>query len=128
MTVTDPIADLLTRIRNAQMANKNEVSAPYSKIKEDICKVLKNGKFIGDYSVEKNGKFSELSIEFTDTYPSLELKRVSRPGQRIYIKHTDIPRVKNGMGIGIMSTPKGIMNTKEAKKNQLGGELLCTIS
>ncbi|MDP4007708.1 MAG: 30S ribosomal protein S8 [Candidatus Peregrinibacteria bacterium] len=128
MTVTDPIADLLTRIRNAQMANKSLTVAPYSKIKEDICKVLKSSNFIEDYSVEKNGKFSELSITFANEYPSLELKRVSRPGQRIYIKHSEIPRIKNGMGIGIMSTPKGIMSTREAKKIQLGGELLCTIS
>lgn len=128
MSHTDPIADLLTRMRNSQMADRDSVYVPYSRIKEEICKVLKENKFIEDYSIEKNGKFDELSITFSENYPSLELKRVSTPGQRIYIKTTGIPRVKNGMGIGVLSTPKGLMSTKAAKKAKLGGELICTVS
>jgi len=125
---TDPIADLLTRMRNAQMAGKNATHAPYSKMKEAVCKVLKANKFIADYSVEKNGNFQELTVTFDVTYPALELKRVSKPGQRIYIGKNELPRVKNGMGIGVISTPQGVMCTKSAKKKGLGGELLCTVS
>ncbi len=128
MTNSDPIADLLTRMRNAQMAGKDSTVAPHSKIKEAVCKVMKDSKFIADYKIEKSGAFPELVITFDEMYPSLELKKVSKPGQRIYIKKNEIPRVKNGMGIGIISTPEGVICTRSAKKKGLGGELLCTVS
>ena len=128
MSHTDPIADLLTRIRNAQMAGRSSTHAPFSKIKESICKVLKENGFIQDFSVEKENNFSEIVVRFAESYLPLDIKRVSTPGQRIYIKHSEIPRVKNGMGIGILSTPKGIMSTRAAKKARLGGELMCTVS
>ena len=128
MTVTDPIADLLTRMRNAQMAGKNATHAPYSKMKESVCEVLKTNKFIANYTVNKSNQFPELEITFDAMYPRLELKRISKPGQRIYIGKTEIPRVKNGMGIGVLSTPQGVMCTKSAKKKGLGGELLCLVS
>ena len=128
MSHTDPIADLLTRIRNAQMAGRCSTHSRFSKIKESICKVLKENGFIQDFSVEKENNFSEIVVRFAESYLPLDIKRVSTPGQRIYIKHSEIPRVKNGMGIGILSTPKGIMSTRAAKKARLGGELMCTVS
>lgn len=128
MAVTDPIADLLTRMRNAQMAGKIEAYAPHSKMKEAVCKVLKSSKFISDYSVDKSGTFPELTVAFDAMKPNLELKRVSKPGQRIYVKKTEMPRVKNGMGIAVVSTPQGVMTGRDAKKSGLGGELLCTVS
>ncbi len=128
MTTIDPIADLLTRIRNAQMAGKESTVAPYSKIKEAICKVMKDSKFIQTYSVETTGKFRELSVLFDVGRPALELSRISKPGQRVYVGATEIPRVKNGMGMAIISTPVGIMNGYKAKKAGKGGELICTIS
>lgn len=128
MTHTDPIADMLTRIRNAQMAMKESVVVPYSKIKEQICLVLKNDKFIESYAVEKNGDFKELKISFLEERPSLSIKRVSKPGQRIYVKSDEIPKIKNGMGIAVLSTSSGVMNGYKAKSAGLGGELLCVIS
>ncbi|MBT6068149.1 30S ribosomal protein S8 [Candidatus Peregrinibacteria bacterium] len=128
MTTTDPIADLLTRIRNAQLAGRSDTSAPHSKLKEAICKVLKDRKFIEDYSVDKSGTFPELNVEFSALKANLELKRVSKPGQRIYINKGEMPRVKNGLGIAIISTPKGVMTGMSAKKAGIGGELLCTVS
>ncbi len=128
MVVIDPIADMLTRIRNAQMAIKDVTVCPYSKVKESICKVLKEYKFITEYSVEKNGDFKELSISFNPEKGSLELSRVSKPGQRIYVPAGEIPRVKNGMGLAIISTSSGIMSGYRAKAQGIGGELLCVIS
>ena len=128
MTNTDPIADLLTRIRNAQTANKGNTFAPYSKAKEAICKVLKKNGFIEEYTVDTSGKFPELLISLSETKGQVVLTRVSKPGQRIYVGKAEIPRIKNGMGIAVISTPKGVMTGREAKKAGLGGELLCTIS
>lgn len=122
---TDPISDLLTRIRNAQNANHTELSAPYSKIKENILKVMKKSGFIKDYSVEKD-KFTKLNISLNDDQ-TLTLKRVSSPGQRIYKKKSELKLIKSGLGISILSTSKGIMNNVEARKQNLGGEILCEI-
>lgn len=125
--VTDPIADLLTRIRNSVKARHSKTSVPYSKLKISIIEVLKNNKFVADYKMIKNGNFQEIEIELNPTFQSLHLKRVSKPGQRIYIKKGDLKPVLNGYGIGIISTPKGVMTTSEAKKTGLGGELLCEV-
>ncbi len=123
---TDPIADYLTRIRNAARAKHSQTVIPYSKIKEGITKVLQARKFVGKYEVVESGKFKELVVEIKPWIKEpLSLKRVSKPGQRIYLKSSEIKAVKNGLGIVVLSTSKGIMTGEEARKSKLGGEVLC---
>ncbi len=125
---TDPIADLLTRIRNAQKANKMDISLPYSKIKEDVLQVMKKYRFINDYKTEgEKVSEKELAITLSEDRKGVELKRVSRPGQRIYKKAEEIKRIKSGLGIQILSTSKGVMSNIDAKRQNLGGEVLCEI-
>lgn len=125
---TDPIADLLTRIRNAHMRGRTTVVMPYSKMKEEIVKILKANKFIVDFAEKKETAFKELIVTLKEDKVDFALKRVSTPGQRIYIKASEIKKVKNGLGIGIISTSQGVMTTKEAREKGLGGELMCEIS
>jgi len=124
---TDPISDMLTRIRNASKAQKSVVTMDYSKIKEHILEVMKSKKFIEDVSVEEEGVRKILKIKLSEKYPHLHLKRVSKPGQRIYIKTDELKQVKSGLGLTILSTPKGVMSNLEARKQHLGGEVLCEI-
>lgn len=124
---TDPIADLLTRIRNAVHARQEKTTAPYSKVKVAILDVMKKNHFIKDYKVEKTNKFNEISILFSDETDEINLKRVSKPGQRIYIKKEEIKPVLNGYGIAILSTPKGVMTGREARKSGIGGEYICNV-
>lgn len=126
--MTDPIADLLTRLRNASKAHHEKVVMPHSKIKENIAKVMKDKGFIEAYKTEEdiNG-FKTLEILFKEDRPRLELKRISKPGQRIYVKNEDLKPMRSGLGIRIISTSKGIMTNSEAKKLKLGGELICEI-
>jgi len=123
---SDPIADMLTRIRNAQAADHTSTVVPYSKIKEEVLKIMKGQKFISSYSVEGDTK-KNLTVEFNDDARRLTLTRVSKPGRRIYIKVENIKAVRSGLGIQIISTPKGLMNNYEAKKQKLGGELICEV-
>lgn len=126
--MTDPIADLLTRIRNGSRARHVNVIAPYSQIKENIVKILKAKEYILDYSIDKDeNEQPELVITFNENSARANFKRVSKPGQRIYKKYEEIRKVNNGFGISIVSTPKGIMTGSQARKNKLGGELLCEI-
>lgn len=124
---TDPIADLLTRIRNAYKARKDMLTIPHSKMKSSILQVLKDKNFIQDYRTVKNGKFDELEVILNEEIRNLTLKRVSKPGQRIYINSTSIKKVNGGLGLSILSTPKGVMSGHEAKKQKLGGELICEV-
>ncbi len=124
---TDPIADLLTRIRNAISARQEKTIAPYSRVKVAILEVMKKNKFIHDFKVEKVNKFSEIKIIFSEDLNELSLKRISKPGQRIYIKKGDIKPVLNRYGIAILSTPKGVMTGREAIKNGVGGEYICKV-
>ncbi len=124
---TDPIADLLTRIRNAGRAHHEKVSAPYSKIKEGILKVLKTKGYVEDFKVETEGKFKVLTITLKEGRTDLSLTRISKPGQRIYIKTDELKTIKSGLGIVILSTSKGIMTNYEARKQNLGGELICEV-
>jgi len=124
---TDPIADLLTRIRNASRARHEITSVPYSKIKENILKILKNKGFIADYTVEEEGKFKVLEITLKEELANINLKRVSKPGQRIYLKRGELRPVKSGIGMSIISTSKGLMTNSEARRQNLGGELICEI-
>ena len=124
---TDPIADLLTRIRNAYKARKDIVVIPHSKMKMSILKVLKDRTFISDYSSKVNDKFEEIEIRLNDEVRDISLRKISKPGQRIYIKYTGIKKINGGLGLAILSTPKGIMSGEEAKKLKLGGELICEV-
>ncbi len=125
---TDPIADLLTRIRNAQKAHKTSVAAPHSKIKENMLEIMKKWSFIEDYKVvqEKTGH-KTIEIKLKTDREKLTLKRISKAGQRIYIKKEDLKVVKSGLGISIISTSKGLMTNLDANKNNIGGEHICEI-
>lgn len=127
----DPIADMLTRIRNGQMAQKEAVLIPFSKVKFAIAKVLKEQGFIKDFSQQGNPVKPVLSVDlkYFNGIPVIdEIKRVSRPGLRIYKKSLDLPKVKGGLGVAIVSTCKGIMSDKQAREENLGGEVLCSVS
>ncbi len=129
--VTDTIADMLTRIRNASSMGYVEVTVPASNLKEDIAKILKEEGFIKDYKVKSEGSKKNLELELK--YGNKKervitgLKRISKPGLRVYVKSDEVPRVLNGLGIAIISTSKGLMTDKEARKQNLGGEVLAYI-
>lgn len=131
MSMTDPVADMLTRIRNAQMASKSAVSMPASKIKLAIAKVLKEEGYIESFAIHKNGAKLELHVElkYYDGSPVIErIDRVSRPGLRVYKGKDDLPKVMNGLGIAIVSTPKGVMTDRQARAGNMGGEVLCVVA
>lgn len=123
---TDPIADLLTRIRNASNARLLSCNMPYSKIKENILKILQEKKFIAKYEVSEEGPFPELSVTL-DEKRDITLQRMSKPGQRLYVKKAELKPLRSGLGIRIISTSKGLMTSEEAIKQNLGGEILCEI-
>jgi len=131
MAVTDPIADYLTRIRNAYAAHHRWVDIPASNLKKKISLILKNENFIKDFIIIKDNKQNilRLYLKYTKTgEPLIEgLKRISRPGRRIYVNATQIPRVVGGMGIAILSTSRGVVTDKVARQLQVGGEVLCYI-
>ena len=124
--MTDPIADFLTQIRNAQMARQKTVSIPFSKMKAAIAETMRRNKFLGKTEKDESGKFPVLKLELPAK--KIELKRVSKPGQRIYKKFDEIYKIKNGFGISVISTSKGVMTGYEARAQKLGGEYLCEIS
>jgi small subunit ribosomal protein S8 len=129
--MTDPIADMLTRIRNAQMGQKVSVAMPSSKIKVAIAGVLKDEGYIDDYAVREDGGKPQLDIalRYYAGRPVIErLERVSRPGLRVYKGCQDLPRVMNGLGIAIVSTPKGVMTDRRARASKMGGEVLCIVA
>ena len=128
--VTDPIADMLTRIRNANQMRYKEVEVPASKMKIEIARILKSEGFIVDYKVKKNNiqDILVLSLKYVDKERVITgLKRISKPGLRVYVKAEEVPTVLNGLGIAIISTSKGVMTDKEARKNSLGGEVLAYV-
>lgn len=128
--VTDPIADMLTRIRNANAMRYKEVEIPSSKVKVEIAKILKNEGFINDYKIKKNNvqDVIVLNLKYNNKERVITgLKRISKPGLRVYTKSNEIPRVLNGLGIAIISTSQGIMTGKDAKAANLGGEVLAYI-
>jgi small subunit ribosomal protein S8 len=131
MSMTDPIADLLTRIRNAQLARKPDVSVSSSKLKTALVKVLKDEGYVAGYQVTAEGAKQTLSIElkYYDGRPVIErIERVSRPGLRIYRGKTELPKIQGGLGTAIVSTPKGVMTDKQARAIGQGGEVLCIVS
>jgi small subunit ribosomal protein S8 len=131
MTMTDPIADMLTRIRNAIVARHDYVNIPASKMRASIAKVLKEEGFVRDYESFEEGarRFLRVHLAYSASREPLlsGLKRVSRPGLRVYVQKREIPRVYNGLGIAILSTPRGVMTGQQAWRQQTGGEVLCYV-
>lgn len=131
MSMTDPIADMLTRIRNAQMVGHAEVSMPCSKVKISIAKVLKDEGYIEDFAVGEDHPMKQLRIglKYYAGKPVIErLERVSKPGLRVYKGREDIPRVMNGLGVAIVSTSRGVMTDRKARADGVGGEVLCIVA
>lgn len=131
MSMTDPIADMLTRIRNAQLAQKSSVAMPASKLKAAIAAVLKDEGYIDDFAVrDAEGKSQlDIALKYYAGRPVIErIERISRPGLRVYKGSGDLPRVMNGLGIAIVSTPKGVMTDRRARATNVGGEVLCIVA
>ena len=131
MSMSDPIADMLTRIRNAQAAQKSRVVMPSSKVKVAIASVLKEEGYVDDFAVrEVDGKSSlDIALKYYAGAPVIEqIERVSRPGLRVYKGSQDLPRVMNGLGVAIVSTPKGVMTDRKARATNVGGEVLCIVA
>ena len=131
MSMSDPIADMLIRIRNAQMVNHTEAVMPASKLKVSIAKVLKDEGYIEDYALRENGSRKELAIglKYYAGRPVIErLERVSKPGLRVYKGHDNIPKVMNGLGVAILSTSRGVMTDRKARADGVGGEVLCIVA
>jgi small subunit ribosomal protein S8 len=131
MTLVDPIGDMLTRIRNGQMRSLNKINIPFSNFRLKILEVLKKEGYIIDFNIE-NGKekikFLSVDLKYYEGQPVIkEIKRVSKPGRRVYSKSTSIPKVLNGLGLAILSTSKGVMSDTDAIKNNLGGEIICKV-
>lgn len=129
--MNDPLGDMITRIRNAQMRSKSKVSTPGSRLRANVLEVLKTEGYIRDYSQTDlgNGR-SEFDIElkyFDGTPVIREIERVSKPGRRVYVSVKNLPRIGNGLGIAIVSTPKGVMADHDARDHNVGGEILCTV-
>ena len=130
MSMSDPVADLLTRIRNANMRNKESLVLLSSKIKLNIVKVLKEEGFISNWELDEKGKFTQLTIwlKYVDNFPVIrEITRASKPGLRLYKKGKDCKPILNGQGISILSTSKGIMSDRKCREENIGGEVLCTV-
>lgn len=128
--LTDPIADFLTRLRNASTAKKTQLALPFSTIKSDMARVLKDEGYITDFAVEGEGATKQITVKtkFVSQTPAITgLQRVSRPGLRRYVGATEIPRVRGGQGIAILSTPRGVLSGREAKRQNVGGELLAYV-
>ena len=131
MTFTDPIGDMFTRIRNGQLRFLNSIEIPSSNFRKNILEILKREGYINDYFIEKNDN-NKITLKITLKYyegdPVIkEIKRISKPGRRVYSRATSIPKVMNGLGLAILSTPKGVMSDTDAKKNNVGGEIICKV-
>ena len=131
MNLNDPIGDMITRIRNAQSRTKSKVSTPGSKLRRSVLDVLKSEGYIRDYSTVEHGDGRtefEIELKYFDNQPVIrKLERVSKPGRRVYVNVESAPRVANGLGVSILSTPKGVMADHAAREAHVGGEVLCTV-
>ncbi len=132
--MSDPIADMLTRIRNAILIKRTNVEIPASKLKIEIARILKEEGFIEGYNVVEGKPFNVINIELKyygsrrERIPVIQhIERVSKPGRRVYRKRTDLPRVRSGIGVAIVTTPKGVMTAQQARREQVGGEVLCYV-
>ena len=131
MTFTDPIGDMFSRIRNGQLRSLNSIEIPSSNFRRNILDILKREGYINDYFIEKNDN-NKITLKITLKYYEgdpviIENKRISKPGRRVYSRATSIPKVMNGLGLAILSTPKGVMSDTEARKNNVGGEIICRV-
>lgn len=131
MTLMDPIGDMFTRIRNGQMRSLSSIDVPASNFRQNILDILKNEGYIKNYYIEKldnNKKNLKVDLKYYEGTPVIkEIKRISKPGRRIYSRADSIPRIMNGLGLAILSTPKGVMSDTEARKNNIGGEIICRV-
>jgi small subunit ribosomal protein S8 len=130
MSIYDPIADMLTRVRNALMARHNEVEIPLSKMKAAVAKALQDEGYIMGFDTAEDGKQGILRIQlkYSGNTSVIEgIKRVSKPSRRVYVSHDEIPKVMSGLGISILSTPRGVMSDRMARKERLGGEVVCSV-
>ena len=131
MAMTDPVADVITRIRNGQMAERIEVASPYSRLREGVLDVLKRDGYIRGFA-KKDGDDGHpslvIELKYYEGRPVIrEIRKVSKPGRRVYSKIKDLPKVYNGLGISVLSTPKGVLSDQEARTANVGGEVLCTV-
>ena len=131
MTLTDPIGDMFSRIRNGQMRSLASVQIPSSNFRKNILEILKKEGYIKDYFIEKSDKKKitlKITLKYYEGDPVIkEIKRISKPGRRVYSRATSIPKVMNGLGLAILSTPKGVMSDIDARKNNVGGEIICRV-
>ena len=131
MTLMDPIGDMFTRIRNGQMRSLISIDVPASNFRQNILDILKAEGYIKNYYVEKldnNKKNLKVDLKYYEGTPVIkEIRRISKPGRRIYSRATSIPKVMNGLGLAILSTPKGVMTDTDARKNNIGGEIICRV-
>tara|TARA_A100001388_G_scaffold265334_1_gene237449 strand:+ start:32 stop:430 length:399 start_codon:yes stop_codon:yes gene_type:complete len=131
MTFTDPVGDMFSRIRNGQMRFLNSIVIPSSNFRKNILEILKKEGYIKDFFIEKkeNNKISlKIALKYYEGDPVIkEIKRISKPGRRVYSRATSIPKVMNGLGLAILSTSKGVMSDSDARKNNLGGEVICRV-
>lgn len=131
MSMTDPIADMLTRIRNALQAGHSDVNIPSSRLKSDIARILKDEGFISDFDVQRSGAQGSLHVKLRYDGEKkaiiLGLERVSRPGRRVYRRRDELPKVLNGLGVAIISTSRGVMTDAQARRAGVGGEVLCRV-
>ena len=131
MTLTDPIGDMFSRIRNGQMRSLSSINIPSSNFRRNILDILKNEGYIKDYYIEKseNNKINlKINLKYYEGSPVIkEIKRISKPGRRVYSRATSIPKIQNGLGMAIISTSQGVMSDIEARKNNVGGEIICKV-
>jgi len=131
MTLTDPIGDMFSRIRNGQLRLLSSINVPASNFRLQILEVLKSEGYISNFVIEKNEnnkKNLKVDLKYYEGNPVIkEIKRVSKPGRRIYSRANSIPKIQNGLGLAIISTPKGVMSDNEARKNNIGGEIICRV-
>ena len=131
MTIIDPIGDMFTRIRNGQMRSLNSVEIPASKFRSKILDILKSEGYINNYfleSSENNKKIIKVNLKYYEGNPVIkEIKRISKPGRRVYSRANSIPKIQNGLGLAIISTPQGVMSDVDARKNNIGGEVICKV-
>ena len=131
MTLVDPIGDMFTRIRNGQMRNLNSVSIPASKFRSKILEILKTEGYISSFFLESNDnnkKIIKVNLKYYEGTPVIkEIKRISKPGRRVYSRATSIPKIQNGLGMAIISTSQGVMSDIESRKNNIGGEIICKV-
>ena len=131
MSIVDPVGDMFTRIRNGQMRNLNTVDVPASKFRSKILDILKSEGYINNYYLENkenNKKIIKVNLKYYEGSPVIkEIKRISKPGRRVYSRATSIPKIQNGLGLAIISTSQGVMSDIDARKNNVGGEIICRV-